>query len=405
MRHWLPAALVITGLVCVNRAQAPAFTIEALPSPAGNNAQEPQFTTTGGRTILSWLDVHDDGNAMLEFAERTATGWSQPRTVAAGDDFFVNEADLPSVIRLSDGTLVGHWLQQNGDGEVYNLRLSRSTDAGTTWTPAASPHHDGTETQHGFASLFEMPGGGLGIVWLDGRATKPDADGAEFGNMSLRSASYEKSGRQLTEALIDPRVCDCCPTATALTAEGPIVAYRGRSAGEIRDVAVSRLSSGKWSAPVTVHKDGWRIDGCPVNGPSIDARVRDVVVAWFTGAGGNDGAAFVAFSHDAGRTFGPPARVDDAGTLGHVGVTLLPDGAAAVTWVAVNNQRGEFSVRRIEPNGARSARIAIGPSGGLRLPRITARGNELLFAWTESSNGRQQLRTARATLPPLRTRR
>jgi len=394
----LLAALIVVGCVCAARTQPAPFVVESLTPPAGDGAQEPQFTTSGDRTILSWLEVHDDGNVALKFAERTATGWSQARAVRSGDDFFVNEADLPSVIRLSDGTLIAHWLQQNGDGEVYNLLLSRSTDAGKTWTTPATPHHDGTVTQHGFASLFEMPAGGLGLVWLDGRSTKPDADGLDFGNMALRGASYDKSGKQLSESVIDPRVCDCCPTATAITADGPIVAYRSRTAGEIRDIAVSRLSGGKWSASVVVHKDGWKIDACPVNGPAIHARGRDVVIAWFTGAAGNDGAAFVAFSHDAGRTFGSPVRVDDGSTLGHVGVTLLSDGAAAVTWVAVANQRTEFSLRRIETNGTRSARIALGPSGGLRLPRITARGNEVLFAWTESSNGTMHLRTARAVM-------
>jgi hypothetical protein len=44
---------------------------------------------------------------MLRFAERTATGWSEPRTVASGADWFVNWADVPSVIRLANGTLVG----------------------------------------------------------------------------------------------------------------------------------------------------------------------------------------------------------------------------------------------------------------------------------------------------------
>ena len=28
---------------------------------------------------------------------------------------------------------------------------------------------DGTKTEHGFASLFQMPGSGFGVVWLDGR--------------------------------------------------------------------------------------------------------------------------------------------------------------------------------------------------------------------------------------------
>ena len=75
------------------------------------------------------------------------------------------------VIRLSDGTLVAHWLQKSGaDTYAYDLRMSRSTDDGKTWTPSFLPHTDRTKTEHGFASLLEMPGTGLALVWLDGRA-------------------------------------------------------------------------------------------------------------------------------------------------------------------------------------------------------------------------------------------
>jgi hypothetical protein len=48
-----------------------------------------------------------------------------------------------------------------------------------------------TQTQHGFASLFPMPGQGLGVVWLDGRQMKEDApEGVDAGNMSLRGALF-----------------------------------------------------------------------------------------------------------------------------------------------------------------------------------------------------------------------
>lgn len=53
---------------------------------------------------------------------------------------------------------------------------------------------------------------------------------------------------------------------------------------EIRDISVIRLKDGKWSQPRWVAQDGWRINGCPVNGPAVAASDRHVAVAWFTGA-------------------------------------------------------------------------------------------------------------------------
>src|SRR4029434_9739704 len=129
-------------------------------------------------------------------------------------------------------------------------------------------------------------------------------------NMCCGAALSTVARRQLRESPIDARVCECCPTSVATTSEGPIVAFRNRSAKEVRDIYVSRLAAGRWTPPVAVHNDNWDIDRCPVNGPAVSASGRTVAVAWFN-ALKEEGKAFVAFSRDGGRTFGAPVRVDD----------------------------------------------------------------------------------------------
>jgi hypothetical protein len=274
------------------------------------------------------------------------------------------------------------------------VMLSWSKDQGKTWSRAVSPHHDGTNTEHGFASLFQAPGAGLGLIWIDGRATNPET---ESGDMSLRASVYDAAGKQLRETVVAPRVCECCSTSVTETAEGPIVAFRNRSATEVRDIYVSRFSEGRWSAPVNVHADGWKIDACPINGPSIAARGHDVAVAWFM-AKNDQGQAFVAFSHDSGRTFGAPVRVDDAGSFGRLGVRFFDDGSAAVMWIEKSSPRTQLRVRIVSPAGMRSAPVTVADTEGSRYPRMTRRGDELLFAWTDTDKG-SQIRTAHARLP------
>jgi hypothetical protein len=370
----------------------PGFMVQSLPSPAGANSSEPQLSVEGDRAILSWLEVSGE-RTWLKFAERTSSGWSSPQTVASGTDFFVNSYDVPSVRLLADGTLAADWIENNGPVEdATKVRLSWSKDHGRTWTQPVSPHHDGTQTEHSFVSLFDAPGGGFGVVWIDGRATNPEK---ETGDMSLRASIYDRDGKQLQEMVIDPRVCECCSTAVAQTSEGPIAAFRNRSANEIRDIYVSRLDAGSWSTPRLVHDDGWRIDACPINGPAISANGREVAVAWFT-AKNDQGRAFVAFSHDSGRTFGMPFRVEDVSSLGRLGVQMLADGSAAVTYIEFVNKHSQFRVRKISPAGVRSAAVTIAETSGGRYPRIAREGNELLFSWTEGENGALRVRAARA---------
>jgi hypothetical protein len=373
-------------------------------SPAGANTFEPQLTASDRGVILSWIE-RAGTTAHLKFAERTSSGWSAPLTVASGDDWFLSYADVPSVYRLANGTFVATWQQQTDEFlEATNLRLTYSTDDGRTWAPSFLPHHDGTKSQHGFPSFFDMPGGGVGLVWLDGRNNDFDFDDPNKAAMNLRFAAFDTSWKQTADTLIDARVCECCPTTAVVTSDGILTAYRDRSDEEIRDISVSRFQNGAWSAPVSVHADNWLIEACPVNGPMLSARGRQVAAAWFTAKDG-EGHAYAAFSNDAGSTWGAPVRLDDARSLGRVGIDLLDDGSAVASWVEFANQRGQFRVRRVEPSGARSAPITVAGVSGSRTsgyPRVARRGDELVFAWAETVEGEDldglQVKTAVAQL-------
>jgi hypothetical protein len=378
--------------------------IEPGASPAGPQSAQPQLTVSSRGVVLSWVERTGD-LATLKFSERTQGGWTPPRAAASGKDWFVNWADVPSVARLEDGTLVSHWLQKSGDDTyAYDVRLSHSSDDGKTWSASFTPHHDGTKTEHGFASLFQMPGAGLGLAWLDGRAMTPGDHGGAGGHgsndMSLRFGTFNREWKQTAEVPLDLRVCECCPTAVALTSDGPIVAYRDRSPEEVRDIYVTRLENGKWTQGVPVHNDGWRINACPVNGPSLSARGQTVAVAWFQ-AKDDKPKSFAAFSSDGGRTFGAPIRLDAEASLGRVDVELLPDGSAAAAYVEFANQRAQFQIRRVDASGAASAPVVVSGMAANRssgYPRMAQHGGELIFAWTDREGG-SQVRVASARVP------
>ena len=377
---------------------------QPVTSPAAVNSAQPQLSVSNRGVLLSWME-HTGDLATLKFAERTSAGWTSPRTIATGRNWFVNWADVPSALRLPSGAIVAHWLQRSAPkGYAYDVRLSHSVDDGKTWSASYLPHSDGTPTEHGFASLFPI-GDGFGLVWLDGRAMKGGGEhGGEHGGgaMSVRFGQFDKNFKQVSETAVDGRVCECCPTAAVATAEGVIAAYRDRSEAEIRDNYVARFVNGKWLAPKPVFNDNWKIAACPVNGPALAANGRLVAMSWFT-ANQDQGRAYLAFSDDAGASFGSPIRVDDGGSLGRVDVELLPDGAALATWIEFADQRAQFRARRIDRNGTRSAPITISGLAGNRssgYPRAAIANGEIVFAWTESAEGRPlQVRTAVARIP------
>jgi len=402
MRSTILATVALLGVAAAAQTPQPwTLKIQPLELASQRGSSGAQVSVSKRGVLLSWLETDNDEPA-LKFAERTATGWTPPVKVASGEDWFITEADTPSVLRLSNGTLVADWMQSSSDEfEASNLRLSYSKDDGKTWSKTFLPHHDGTITQHAFATLFELANGNLGVVWLDGRLTVKDR---EHGPMTLRYGAYNAQWAQVSDRGIDVKVCDCCTTSVAMTADGPIAVYRNRTDDEIRDIYVTRYENGGWTAGKTVHDDGWSIHACPVNGPSISANGRNVAVAWFV-AKNDQGQAFAAFSNDAGRTWGQQIRLDDAASLGKVEIEMLDDGSAVAAWMEFANQRSQFRVRRIEASGAKSAPVTVagaagtGRAGGV--PRMARSGSELVFAWvdTPENGGIGGVKTATAALP------
>ncbi len=398
------------------------------PAPVGSG--EPNlFATPDGRTFLSWLEPLEGGERhALRFsllpAERweDPEGWSPPRTIVTGDDFFVNWADFPSIHVLPDGRMAAHWLVRSGpDTFDYDVHVAWSMDDGDTWSDSVVPHRDGTLSEHGFVSLFPWtvgpPGSeeepALGAVWLDGRDF---ASGSEDPEMSLRFTTLQPGGLG-EEILLDERICDCCQTSAAVTAQGPVVVYRDRTEEEIRDISIVRAvadspgaaagesglgaeegSGLAWTDPVPIHEDGWVIPACPVNGPMVAARGQLVAVAWFTAAQDTPRVK-LAFSTDAGASFGPPIQIDDGDPLGRVAVVLSErgtgeegdQGQAFVSWLERTEEGADIRVRAVEGPGATPGGT-VGPSFTLAqttharsggFPRMTALDGGILLAWND----------------------
>jgi hypothetical protein len=382
-----------------------AVTVEPLQLPVGDGqTAQPHLAASSRGVILSWLEQGDTA-ATLKFAERSQARWSAPTTVASSNDWFVSAADVPAVMRMSDGTLVATaYPATDLFAEAYDLRLSYSRDDGKTWSRPIAPHHDRTKTQHGFATLFELPERRLGLVWLDGREAELNKSDPEGGAMSLYFTSFDSAWKQAPETSIDARVCECCQTTVAVTDDGPVVAFRDRSPQEVRDIHVSRLEQGRWTEARPLHVDGWTIEACPVNGPALSARGRTVAAAWFA-APGDKGQAFAAFSSDAGRSWGEPIRLDDGTSLGHVDIELLDDGSAVASWVEFTTQRAQLRIRRVTPARTRSAAVVVAGGGEGYVsgyPRLAREGNELMVAWTESAQDGESSQHVRAAMARMK---
>ncbi len=368
----------------------------AIAVAAAEGSGEPYLSSHGDDVWLSWLEPTEGDDWALRVATLVDGEVGDVHTVVERDDFFVNWADFPAVEPLPDGRLVAHWLQRGGQGTYdYGVRVVWSDDGGQSWSDPWTPHDDGTPTEHGFVSLMPGAGEGLGLVWLDGRNHTMSDEGAHTAAMSLRFRSASGPGQTSVETLVDDMVCDCCQTGAAATTDGWVMVYRDRTDDEIRDISIRRWVDGAWSIGRPVHRDGWQIASCPVNGPAVDAAGERVAVAWFTGAGDLPRVS-LAVSLDQGDTFGEPVRIDDGDPVGRVDVTV-DDTGALVSWIERVGEAAELRVRRVRADGTREPAVVVTSLSSARasgFPRMIAAGDDLVFAWTEAGGAATRVRAA-----------
>ncbi|HEU4388167.1 MAG TPA: sialidase family protein [Blastocatellia bacterium] len=394
--------LVVLWAAHAGNSQTPSIAIHEIDSPAGSPSGEPNLATDpSGRIYLTWIEKKGEKAHALRFAVLTGNSWSQPKTIVEAENLVVNWADFPSIAPLTEAVLVAHWLVKSSpDGHAYDINIARSTDGGRTWSKPITPHTDGTKTEHGFVAILPGGNGRTAAIWLDGRNfndTKNGGHGVSANEMTLRFAAIDPAGKVSEGTVLDPRVCDCCQTSAAPTSEGPIVVYRDRSEREIRDISIIRFNNGRWTEPRTLSADGWEIQGCPVNGPSVSADGRQVAVAWFTAAKQTPRVNLV-FSSDAGATFGQPIQVDEGNPMGRVDVQMLSDRSALVSWLERTASGAEVKVRRIKPAGIRDETVTVATSSAARtsgFPQMARGGDRIVFAWTDPRTSRVRTASAR----------
>lgn len=350
-----------------------------LGAPWGSLA--PRFAADSDSLRLTWLAPDGDSGTALWQSTLEGPGFGTPTRFARGSGWLANWADVPQV-SYSNGFRTMAWLERLGESPwAYGIKVRTMAPDGAVDVSDRWLHADTSETEHGFVSMVPVGDAQTWAVWLDGRATAKD------GPTQLRAARIVADGPPSHEVVLDSQVCDCCPTAAVRCPDGALlVAYRDRSDDEVRDIAVTRLDLDGWSRPRVVHRDEWKLAGCPVNGPALAVSDSVVALAWFAMLGGVDPAVSVAFSSNCGRNFGRPVRLDSQHAHGRVDVAPLGGGAFVVTWIEAADSVGTLWARRVGPDGADTAvaLMPLSPDRSSGFPRLAAYDGRLYLAWTET---------------------
>lgn len=223
------------------------------------------------------------------------------------------------------------------------LRLSKSSDGGRTFSPSILVNDDNQVGQHAFDALQAARDGTLHMAWIDGREGKK-----EPGTFVARSTDH---GHTISRNLkIDDDTCVCCRTAVTTSADGTVyVAWRKIFDGNIRETVISRsMDAGEtFSPPVIVGNDRWVYPACPHRPASlgIDRQGR-LYVVWYTEGSDETPAIYLAYSDDQGKTFSDKKQLNRSkGTFpDHPQMAVDPAGRIAVIWEEQSPVRREIVV-------------------------------------------------------------
>lgn len=374
-----------------------------LPAPPGSMAPD-LVVGPRGRVALSWLNVESGRRTLLQYAELGVQDrWEGPLTIAVGKSFMANAVDTPHIAIADDHALWVQYLQRQPEGG-YGVRLTTSRSGGMNWSDPIAVNDDSVAAEHGFAALWPAGSDRIGIAWLDGRDAGGEGEGhddghAHAGATALRAATFGPDLQRAGETVVDARSCDCCSTAVARTPDGVVLAYRDRDENEIRDIATVAFDGKRWSAPRPVHADGWHMEGCPVNGPSIAADGDDVVLGWFTAAN-DEPRVQLARSTDGGANFGAPLVLERGKQVdGRVAVALDGDNAWAL-WLREEFGGASLWLARLAPDLSRErerVKVATLKAHGIAAgyPRLALRDGTAYIVWTDSDGTLTQLQGAR----------
>ena len=392
--------IVTLALLAIISCSTKEVFIEDIPFPYGDNNAQPNLVSSNGSLSLSWVSSKKENKASLHFSQFKKGKWDKPQTITDGDDWFVNWADFPAHA-INEDLIVTSYLKKSASGTyTYDIILNLQKLSGEKIKQDFLLNTDGVKAEHGFVSIIPNNKKGFFITWLDGRNTVEKRLDGSHKPMTIRFAEITNKGDIINESELDGSTCDCCQTSMAITNNGPIVVYRDRSEKEVRDIYSVRNINGVWQDPSPIHNDGWKVNGCPVNGPKVAVNSTNLAIAWFTVF--NDSPLVnVSFSKNDGDSFGTPLKISDHNAIGRVDVAFLYSKQVIVSYMEFDDIGTYLRIKKVSINGKVSKPITISKIDGGRntgVPQLEIINNEMIIVWTISIDGINQLKSVKLSL-------
>jgi hypothetical protein len=144
-------------------------------------------------------------------------------------------------------------------------------------------------------------------------------------------------------------ICPCCPTASAVAADGTVyVTYRNLLAGH-RDMFVAKWTDKGLESTSPVVEPTWQFDGCPHDGPSLAVVGDTLHIVWMDGRTGEQ-RVYYGTAATADKASDEPAATTShehrpVGSGRAIMFAFAPHGGEFGPATAVLKREGRFQTR------------------------------------------------------------
>jgi hypothetical protein len=324
-----------------------------------------------------WISRSDDGGRRF----------SQPVAVSSEPEEIVADAEnRPKIAVARDGTLLLSWTQSLPRKYAGNIRFARSTDGGLHFSAPITLNDDDRIIGHRFDSLAADGAGRVAVAWLDARDREAAREtGGTFAGSSLYVTQSADNGAHFgANRAVAAHTCECCRTALAWTAEGPVAFWRNLYGTNTRDFALTNLDTGEVRRATD---DAWQIDACPHHGGGLAVDGRGALhLVWFTQGTTRQGLFYKRIA--AGGESVPMALGDPAAQAGHAAVAAAGD-TVLIAWREFDGRAYVARAMHSRDGGTTwSAPLRLAESSGAAdYPLPLTDGKRALVVWSSATEG------------------
>jgi hypothetical protein len=416
----LPALLAVTVMLAIatGDASGPHITLAV----DGRSNQTPWAAAHGRFVAVTWgATAGGKTDVYVALSQDEGQTFGAPARVNAVDGEARLGGELPPRVALvprPGGGLPDIVVAFGSKTAGTEIKMSRSTDGGRTFTPGRALQATGAAGDRGWHAMAIDANGDAHMMWLDHRglaAQKAQGhehheaaaiDGAAMAQLSGLYYAREVTGALQAEHELVKGVCYCCKVAMATGPRGELfAAWRHVYPGNLRDIAfmASRDGGRSFTAPRRVSQDDWHLAGCPDDGPAMAVDAEGAVhVVWPTVIGGAtpEGALFYAVSRD-GRTVSPRVRIPTLGSPKPMHPQILADASGRITlaWDEVMSGVRQAAVRTMrfdeagQPLFGATTRLGT-PDTPSSYPVLVATPRGILAIYVEGKPGTSVIRTS-----------